>query len=234
LTSLGDGVADAKMMNMLDVGGNIGLITIGAFKKHPTQMRIVAVEPSPSTYFLLRWNLELNQIPVLSVEDFKNSPNKPGVLALNSGVGTVDGQTFGLCYTPPQTQNAEVCECSAEDAARKPQMGVQQCLNIMTFALPSYLSFFEGQPLSMIKMDCEGCEKSLLPSLVKVQGQQIDRFSGELHAVGNEFEDIACKYEEGHWFIHVCFRQGKYDVVPLKERCSQGPTRPSCVNPDKN
>jgi hypothetical protein len=347
-------------MNMLDVGANIGLITIGVFKKHPEKARIIAVEPVPSTYLLFRWNLHVNGIPELSLEDLKD-PNKVGVVALNTGVATVDNTETGLCYTPPRTQNARNCTCSQdregalgcgkdkkdkqmwmitktdgngsacpkakcafgekmliksyqgqqlqdfsggvgvyndstgmekewtiedagdnkvfitshrkqhledrggvigvhedsgdwqkwsitdagddkvfltshrdeqlfpEDALRIPAPGVEQCHHLRSRSLAALFKMFDNQPISLLKMDCEGCEKALLPALTELPDQKILRFSGELHAVDNPLEDIVCKSgEEGKYFIHVCLQKGKYEVVPVQDRCKEGSSRDSC------
>merc|ERR1719310_1008215 len=98
-------------MNMLDIGGNYGLVTIAAFKMHPERMRIVTMEPMPSTYFLLKWNLYLNGIPELAFHDFQASSNRPGVFLLNNGISSTDFEKTGMCYTPPMTMNARVCDC---------------------------------------------------------------------------------------------------------------------------
>merc|ERR1719265_109174 len=105
---------------MLDLGGNLGRVTIAAFKKHPQNMRIVAVEPVAPTYFLLRWNLWLNGVPELTMSDFQKSPTKAGVLALNYGIETVDGHVTGLCWNPPFSMRAQSCDCSVQADVKAP------------------------------------------------------------------------------------------------------------------
>merc|ERR1719324_2126844 len=87
LDSLGQLVGNtSSMMNMLDIGGNYGRVTIAAWKKSPEKIRIITVEPIPSTYFILRWNLWLNGIPELTLEEFQSQSGRPGVVALNNGL----------------------------------------------------------------------------------------------------------------------------------------------------
>jgi FkbM family methyltransferase len=230
LRSMGEQNDGSGMMNMLDVGGNMGMITIGAFMKFPKRMRIIVVEPMPSTNLLLRWNLHLNGIPELSPIEFYNSPNSPGVLVLNNGIASKDGEEFGMCYTPPQTQNARMCDCSE---VQKSGDNKEECHHLTSRNLDALFNMFKQQPLEMLKMDCEGCETALMPSLAKLPQMQISRFAGELHAMSNELEDRASKYDGGKWWVHVCWEDGKYNTYDLIDRLAKGPNRASCVNPDK-
>ena len=58
---------------ILDIGGNIGFISIAFSKIHSTA-QIVLFEHNPFTYFYLRWNLFLNGLHVFSLEEFKTQP----------------------------------------------------------------------------------------------------------------------------------------------------------------
>lgn len=228
------------MMTMLDLGGNMGVVTIAAFKKVPTKMRAIVVEPVPSTYFLLRWNMFLNGIPQLTREQFQNSPRTPGVLALNNGVASIDNKTSGLCYKPPYTMNAKICDCNAQAAAPL-QAGVQveQCATMTSRTFGSLLEMFGEHPLTFMKMDCEGCEVDVVPHLknLTTSGYKLGRFSGEFHASPNDFEDYACTFEGGKWFVHVCNVAGpgtsgptaKFNTYDLTARCAEGASRQQCT-----
>lgn len=223
------------MVNMIDIGGNLGRVSIAAFKKIPEKMRIVVLEPVPSTYFLLVWNLALNNVPELTLEEFNSNKNAPGVLALNNGVAKVDGETAGMCHTPPWTMGARMCNCSAPEdpsqLAEVPQDGVRQCYPIVSRSVDSLIRMFEGDKIAILKMDCEGCEFSAIPALgalPETSLQQILRFAGELHEPTLEMENFMCKFDGGQFFADICVVDGKWQGVPLNQRCQQGPGRISC------
>lgn len=222
------------MMNMLDIGGNYGRVSIAAFKRHQSKMRIIVAEPLASTFFLLKWNLWLNNVTELTPEQFQASPHLPGVVALNNGIADVNGKVTDLCYRPPVTNWVRVCNCShvASDPAT-------QCHHIIGLTATSLVQMFGNVPLSMVKLDCEGCEIHVLPelsALTKTSGLRIERFAGELHGVPNELEQFACDFQQGQWFQHVCGSEaaaqklGKkgFFAANLAERCVQGSSRPSC------
>jgi FkbM family methyltransferase len=224
-------VVSSGVMNMLDVGGNYGLVTLAAFKLYKEKMRIIVAEPVPSTFLLLRWNLWLNGIPELTLDEFKASPTKVGVVPLNNGVSSEDMQTLGLCYTPPFTMNAKICDCSKQVQVNRPQDRVQQCESMVGRNLDSLLEMFGDAPISLLKMDCEGCETAMIPSFSKLQStspRQIVRFAGEFHASSNDIEDVACQFEGGQYFVHICFLEGKYESKLVGERCQKGAARPDC------
>ena len=85
LRRLASGVPRGEVIRMVDVGANVGLITIAAQLFHPAPHRClqtVAVEPVPLTYFLLRWNLWENNITELSEDDLVRSPLRSPAPAL--------------------------------------------------------------------------------------------------------------------------------------------------------
>jgi FkbM family methyltransferase len=228
LSSLGGQGTDANgMMNMLDIGGNYGRISIAAFKKYPRSARIVVIEPIPSTYLLLKWNLWLNGIPELTLEELRSNPSKPGVVALHGAVADADGKTIDMCYTPPETMGARLCNCS-HGFTHSPQ---EQCVHVVTRSVESLLASFGTNDIAFLKVDCEGCEVDVLPALMNLTASskfKIARFGGELHALPNHMEDFACMANGGEHFVHVCFVQGLLQTLNLPERCTQGAGRPSC------
>jgi FkbM family methyltransferase len=63
---------------MIDIGANIGLVSIVASKMHK-RLAIIAFEAVPTTYFFLRCNLHLNKIRVLQASDFIGGSPMGGV-----------------------------------------------------------------------------------------------------------------------------------------------------------
>jgi len=238
LVSLGGLKPNANgMLAMMDIGANEGAVSIAAFKKHPKKLRIVAAEPVPSTYFLAFWNMWLNGVPVFaSPIDFEANPQTAGVLLVNKGVSQKDDQVLGLCYTPPATMSSYICDCALQGPATN-QTGQLQCANVVSSSFGSLLGLFSEQELAFLKVDCEGCENDLLPALTAFTQQHpgwtVGRLAGELHAVSNQMEDIACNFEGGKWFSHVC-NHGNMNIsdAPVEERCKTvSATRKSCMVP---
>lgn len=225
------------MHTMLDVGGNMGVVTLTAYKKVPN-LRVVVVEPVPSNYFLLVWNLWLNEVPSLDEATFRATPTAPGVLALNRGVAAVDGQTLGLCYSPPYTMNAKLCDCPEQQGSDTQEPGSQTCARVVSQSFPWLLELAGADQLTFLKVDCEGCEKELLPAFDKVaKNLKLGRLAGELHAVSNAVEDLVCKFQGGAGWEHVCNQgtmetPGPYKAIHVKDRCSLGATRVSCEQPN--
>jgi len=228
------------MLNMMDIGGNVGVVTLAAFKKHGQKLRIVAVEPVPSTYFLFVWNLFLNGVPSLSQEQFTSNPTQAGVLALNRGITSTDDQIIGLCYQPPFTMNALICNCQAQTGVVSHEAGVNQCASVSSHSFPYLLNLFgQDAPIAFLKVDCEGCENDLLPALTQISQNpawKLGRLAGELHLVSNAVEDMVCKFEAGKWFEHIC-NTGTPTApimsvpVDVPQRCSEGASRKPCTIP---
>jgi len=226
------------MLEMMDVGANVGAVSIAAFKKQGKRLRIVAVEPNPSTYFLFLWNLFLNGVPQLSLQTFHDNPTQAGVLAINKGVASTDNQVVDLCYTPPQTMMARICNCSVQTGVGAFQPGIEQCANVVSSTFDSLLGYFlnGSSQLTYLKVDCEGCENDLLPALSRYAANpawKLGRLAGELHrGVENAVEDITCQFEGGKWLVHICAtkERGRF-VTPVAERCRMGANRVSCTYP---
>lgn len=227
------------MLDMMDVGGNCGVVTVAAFKKDPKRLRIIVVEPVPSTYFLLCWNLWLNGVPQIGIQDWQANPHLAGVLAFNNGVASTNGETLGLCYTPPFTMNARICDCgAAQGGVTAQQPFVPQCANVASQSFGTLLGHVQSatKNLALLKVDCEGCELSLLPELDRMAQNpawKIGRLAGELHGVGNTVENVACKFEGGKWVEHICNTGPPgvdtiWDSVNLIDRCPLGETRKPC------
>jgi hypothetical protein len=65
-----------------DMGSNLGDFAISAALLFP-RVQVIAVEPSPSTYFYLLWNLYLNNVTRLEMGEISSAGGRGGVLPLN-------------------------------------------------------------------------------------------------------------------------------------------------------
>jgi FkbM family methyltransferase len=184
------------LLRMLDLGGNLGIASIAAFKKYPEHLQAIAVEPVPSTYFFLRWNMWLNDVPELNRESISEAP---GIFPLNRGVSDSDDKTIEFCYAPPQSMNSFACTCAS--------LPGYECKEVSTVSTKQLLDYFDGQNITLLKMDCEGCEAYTLPALGDIASTmpgRVTRTVGELHHPGVELEELACKLNAGRFFWEVC------------------------------
>jgi len=210
-----------RQLHLLDLGGNYGFVPIAAFKKYPNELRAVVVEPIPTVYFLLRWNLWLNGIPEL--QQIEADESTPGVLALNRGVTESDGNIVGFCHAPPNSINAFACDCRVNS-----HNAPEECMKVTSISTQSLLELFDQKPIALMKVDCEGCEASSLPAMINITKDtpdRIRRLAGELHSPSEELQDMACQYENGAHFVKICLEDGHYQASPL--RCDE---RTLCKN----
>jgi len=201
--------SEHAMLNMVDIGGNYGAVTIAMYKKFPGMLRAVMVEASPVTYFFMRWNMMSNGVDYLTKEEFQQDPHRPGVVALMGAVADEDGKDLTMCLQPGSSMNAYSadaskemhgvdCDCSVATCAKVPGVGAATLLD----------GYFGKAPISLLKMDCEGCEVEVLPVLAR-KSDRIKRFVGELHLPHEELIETACTFDGGKYFSKVC-KTGPY------------------------
>lgn len=191
------------MINMVDLGGNYGIVTISAFKKMPDALRAVVLEPVPATYFFLCWNLHLNQVPTyynLDPKEFRARSNEPSVVALFSGVTERTGEEIKMCAHPDWSMNAQAstamdyaCDCSTFICSTTPGISATSLFD----------EYYGSSEISLLKMDCEGCEFHALPALAK-NPNRVKRLIGELHVPDEGLIDIACAYDNGKYVSKLC------------------------------
>jgi len=190
LDTLGDVDMNSQdVLNMIDVGGNYGVVTIAAMKKYAERLRVVTVEPIPITFFFLKWNLHINGVPEIDQADWDANKGTPGVLALNSGSSDAPGENLHFCSYPWASMNSKMCECKEGD---------ENCIIVPSTTVDDLAAMFGSQPISMVKMDCEGCEFKSLPALAKPHiSERVRRLAGELHIPDKNLEELACRWDHG-------------------------------------
>lgn len=205
LDTLGDqrGEGSKGALNMLDLGGSYGVVSIAAFKKYAKRLRVVTVEPIPTTFFFLKWNLYINGVPEIEKIALEHKSAAPGVLALNRGTDDVDGKDLHFCFDPKSSMNSRVCKCKRGDA---------QCLIVPSVTVDSLAGMFGKEAIAMVKMDCEGCEFKTLPALADSKvAQRVRRLAGELHLPDRKLEELACRWDKGR-LMSKCQQSSNDDI----------------------
>ena len=142
---------------VVDIGGGIGDYTIFAAYNHPNA-RVLAYEPFPESYRLLRENLNLNQID--NVETFSQ--------AVSSQESTL--QFGSLSSDPLSMQTAHDMPAPAGDV-----------LHVPAVSLASILNGLAGGRIDLLKLDCEGAEYDILLNSAPSALEKIDRIVMEYH-----------------------------------------------------
>lgn len=150
----------------IDIGANIGTVSITIANIFP-QVRFVAYEPSPQNFAFLKANVEMN-----------NLTNR--VTAVNKAV-TGDGR------------DVQVCTCDF-DSGYEPFPGAP-CWTALSTTIDSLLvSHNLTRGVSLLKIDCEGCEyEGGFPDLILDTGF-FSNLIGECHDHSNEtLRDVICE-----------------------------------------
>jgi FkbM family methyltransferase len=158
---------------IIDVGSNIGDFAMMASKIHPN-MQVMAFEPAPTTYFLLRLNLWINHVQELEEKDL-GKPGKFGVLAMHGAV-TSDARPVEIAYEPGWSVMASV-------NAHGPATENWERAMVPSWDLRSFLQQHGISKVRLFKIDCEGCEFEVIPSLKEMFTDKtlIERAVGEIH-----------------------------------------------------
>jgi FkbM family methyltransferase len=174
----------------IDIGMNIGAVTIAVSKKFPG-LQVLSAEPIPSTYFLARLNMRLNAVNDVAVGSFGVYPGIPGVLALQRAVASVD-KVIPMRYSMASTQDSLVggqhdeWAKSVNDKTLRPDIGgTWRTTDVHTLVIPTFLEAHQVQQVRFLKMDCEGCEFDAIPHMSKFLSNKgvVQRFAGEIHRV---------------------------------------------------
>ena len=176
---------------LVDIGANLGDMTIAMAKLSPG-MQVLAVEPVPSTYFFLRWNLHLNGVVPLRNASELGPRGRPGVLAMHAatiggGAAAKAALRQGNATVTMRFQGSGSSQDAGLDAIRsasprfKQKYAGWQTKTVAALHLPSALGAWES--VELLKLDCEMCEYELIAGspMWFTDRSKVRRVGGELH-----------------------------------------------------
>mmetsp|Transcript_3404 Transcript_3404/g.6683 ORF Transcript_3404/g.6683 Transcript_3404/m.6683 type:complete len:353 (+) Transcript_3404:97-1155(+) len=207
------------MINMIDMGGNLGVITIAVFKRYPGIVRCVAVEPVPTTYFYMELNFWLNNVPKLITGT--KSP-QAGVMGIQKAISP--DANFNLQFCLPGNSCSMNAHIVTDDwPCNTPATGGTDTVSTVTsITIDSIFEVFGNEDITFVKMDCEACEHDALPAMEKYK-TRVRRLGGEMHMMPPETFQYVCAYNQGRYLTGMCEKPGRpparYNGVELCEIC---------------
>jgi FkbM family methyltransferase len=149
---------------VIDVGAHKGIVSCYLAKRYPG-VRVFAFEPAEENYSAAIENIKRNNGIMQVQDDYAYSIGESSIL-LNHAAVTCDGRDVEVYLDPGN---------SGGNSTHNPS-GIGQCVH--SVSLKSILDRFER--VALLKMDCEGAEYELIPS-VDDELRKVDHFRGEFH-----------------------------------------------------
>jgi FkbM family methyltransferase len=143
----------SDLERVLDVGGHVGAFTTWVAARAPNA-RIDVFEPEPRNFADLIANLKRNRL-------------RDRVIAINAAVGSRDERC--RLSVPPQR----------DMSSRVPGLGT---IEVNCVSLDGYVREHVDGPIDIMKLDCEGAEWEILPSLGEATFDRVRHFLVEFHA----------------------------------------------------
>jgi len=162
-----ESLVPAENGTVVDVGGNIGAISMLLVKCHPT-LRVVAYEAAPVTFFFMLWNCVLNNVPVrVGSRDTQALRRSSGIDAYNMAVARGSEDYVDISFNVNKTQDTVLtfmehshvgvlgCGRGKTGAMCQP---LQRHVRVPAVNVLSHLEVLGVQIVDLLKIDCEGCE----------------------------------------------------------------------------
>ena len=144
----------------LDVGGHIG--TTALMMHALDERRVVhSFEPAPLNFFYLAWNAMLHNVTRLHI--------------YYAGL-TRDGGLINIEYSPDDTTSTRRVSLGHSWGTMTKLVSVST-----TWSVGRLQKCIDVDSISLVKLDCEGCEFELLPSLKWLFRKRSVRVVGEFH-----------------------------------------------------
>jgi FkbM family methyltransferase len=141
----------------LDIGAHYGLVSARIASSAGRSSRVIAIEPHPANYSVLKSNIELNQLS--------------NVTALNFAVANFTGTSRMLSYDNVSARYKLVDEEGAEDSP----------FEVQCYLLQDVFEKFGIDHVDLAKMDIEGQELRVLQSCFPLLADRIGKLDIEVH-----------------------------------------------------
>eukprot|EP00238_Polyblepharides_amylifera_P015606 CAMPEP_0196576034 /NCGR_PEP_ID=MMETSP1081-20130531/5397_1 /TAXON_ID=36882 /ORGANISM="Pyramimonas amylifera, Strain CCMP720" /LENGTH=418 /DNA_ID=CAMNT_0041894529 /DNA_START=590 /DNA_END=1846 /DNA_ORIENTATION=- len=153
---------------IIDAGGNMGETAINYLIHFPNS-KVVVIEAHPVMYVMSRWSFILN--------GFEDEDNLR-LVSLNAAFGAPDGADMQMVDTNSFGWTGKgkvgIGGSNSDQVTRKR-------FSIPTISAQELFKIFDMKKIYILKMDCEGCEFSAVPSWNFDFAAQIDSLAGEYH-----------------------------------------------------
>ena len=143
--------------NVVDIGANIGLFVVYAALNGAA--KVLCFEPNPTAFDLLKRNVEENGVSAI-------------VVAHNMAVGAADGEHLGI-----PVASSPYNQVSHSDDEEEPG----EHITVDSSSLPTMLAMQGIDRVDLLKMDREGSEYQIVPSLPAAMLDRIAHIRMECH-----------------------------------------------------
>lgn len=157
---------------VIDIGGNIGMVSIYLAKKYPF-LKIYAYEPLLQNYENFVYNIKLNNIP-------------DGTIHVENKAVTCDGREVGMSINALNTGGSSISDVISVGA-------INQEINnhVQSTTLHDIFKTHKINKLRLLKIDCEGSEYEILHNTDREILKNIQTLRGEFH----ENKNLTDKYD---------------------------------------
>lgn len=149
----------------VDAGSNLGVVSLLILLEYP-ETNVISVEAAAPTWFMQQLNMRLN----LPRTVFQNN-----VRIVQAGLGSTDGGTFPMMWRPSSTTSTRAWTPKRE---HRPESDIE--LQVPMRTLRSIVGN-NINSIDLLKVDCEGCEYNVLPSMTEEEFGMVKNAIGELH-----------------------------------------------------
>lgn len=193
---------------VVDVGANMGEYAIAASRIAPSAL-VLTVEPVPPTYWILRVNLWLNGVNVLPESGLRNSSPHRGVVPVHAAIGSSAAASSHFAYFSLFRKSQAAFTTRDERPRSSFARGFYGGWKSRRVPVRSIEELVGQRTISLLKMDCEGCEFeaiSAMPLAFFASHVRIERFVGEMHwgfvQVANTSKRVAAPHHPHLGAVH--------------------------------
>lgn len=147
---------------IIDIGGNIGIVSIYLAKKYPG-VKIYAFEPVLENYKNFLKNIKLNNI-------------SSDIITLEHKAVTKDGRCINMNINPVNTGGSSISDIIGQGYIRQKENS-----NVTSITLSNIIEKYNIENIKLLKIDCEGAEYEILQNIEPKILNKIELIRGEFH-----------------------------------------------------